>query len=73
MNAEIMLPRGFILAALQSNWFPSGVHQLFLLLQVAQTLEGSDCLSGVTLNRTKLSLLLLLQHLLCNLNTCLPK
>lgn len=73
MNAEIMLPCGFIHAAVKSNWFPSGIDQLFLLLQVAQTLEGSDCVSRVTLNRTNMSLLWLPQHLLCNLNTCLPK
>lgn len=30
-----MLPCGFIHAALQSDWFPSCIHQLFLLLQVA--------------------------------------
>ena len=65
MSAEVMLPWGLIHAVLQSNWFPSGVHQLFLLLQVAQTLEGSGCLSRITLNRTKVSLLWLLQHLLC--------
>lgn len=40
INAEIMLPCGALCAALQAHWFPSGVHQLFLLLQVAQTTWG---------------------------------
>lgn len=42
MNTEITLPCGSSHAAVQSNWFPSDVHQLFLLLQVAQALQQSN-------------------------------
>lgn len=35
-----MLPCRILHVAVQAHWFPSGTHQLFLLLQVAQTTWG---------------------------------